>query len=150
MKSSTKRLSVLSEKLRETDSLVKTNKFQEALAELNSLSDAFDANDFSEERAQFNYLRGLVLWRLGEKKQALEPARNALKSYLFLKSFEGVAKSQSLLGYVLIDLGNLEDAEEHLQLAVSSFKLANDWSQAARALNRIAYLYSIRGKLDFA
>ncbi|HXF48112.1 MAG TPA: tetratricopeptide repeat protein [Verrucomicrobiae bacterium] len=150
MKSSTKRLSVLSEKLRKTNSLVKTNKFQEALAELNSLSDAFDATDFSEERAQFNYLRGLVLWRLGEKKQALEPARNALKSYLFLKSFVGVAKSQSLLGYVLIDLGNLEDAEEHLQLAVSSFKLANDWSQAARALNRIAYLYSIRGKLDFA
>ncbi|MGH8003205.1 MAG: tetratricopeptide repeat protein [Limisphaerales bacterium] len=61
-----------------------------------------------------------------------------------------MAKSQNLLGWVLIDLGNLKDAEEHLQLAVSGFKLVGDWAQAARALNRIAYLYSIQGKLEFA
>ncbi len=150
MKSSTKPLSARSEKLKKLDSFVKANKLQEALTELNSLLSAFSSKDFSEESAQFNYLLGLVHWRLGEKQQALKPTQKALEFYLILNSFEGVAKSQSLLGWILIDLGNLEDAEEHLQLAVSSFKLVGDWGQAARALNRIAYLYSIQGKLEFA
>ncbi len=130
--------------------MVKANKLKEALAELRSIAPAFRAKVFSEELAQFNYLEGLVLWRLGEKQQALEPARKALEFYLSRQSFEGVAKSQSLLGWIFIDLGNLKDAEEHLELAVSGFKLVEDWGQAAKALNRIAYLYSIGGKLGFA
>ncbi|HLG94468.1 MAG TPA: tetratricopeptide repeat protein, partial [candidate division Zixibacteria bacterium] len=138
------------ERLKKADSLVQANKLKESLAELKSISPAFGSKEFSENYAQFNYLQGFVLWRLGEKQQALEPARKALEFYLSHQSFEGVAKSQSLLGYVLLDLGNLKDAEEHLQLAVSGFKLTGDWSQAARALNRIAYLYSIHGKLEFA
>lgn len=140
----------LAEGLKRVEAFVKANRFAEAKTKLDALSLFIDHKDFSEECAQFNYLQGYVFWRLGEKQQALKPARRALEFHLSRQSFEGVAKAQSLLGHILIDLGNLKDAEEHLQLAVSGFKLAGDWAQAARALNRIAYLYSIHGKLDFA
>lgn len=150
MKPSNKQLSSATDQLKKVDSLVKANRFKEALAELREVEPIFNSKVPSSEIAQFNYLRGFVLWQLGEKKQALELAQAALDLYLSMQHLEGIAKSQNLVGWVHIDLGNLKEAEEHLQMAVSSFKMAGDWQQAARALNKIAHLQSVVGKLNLA
>lgn len=136
--------------MKKVDSLAQATKFKEALAELHSIAPVFDAQIPSEDHAHFDYLQGFVLWKLGEKKQALRPAQRSLSSYLALRHLEGIAKAQNLVGWIHIDLGNLKEAEEHLQMAVSGFKMADDWGQAARALNKIAHLHSVRGKLKLA
>lgn len=150
MKSLNSRPSRAAEPLKRIDSLVKANKFKEALAELREVETTHGFKLSFPERAQFDYLTGHVLWQLGEKKRAMESAQKALDLYLSLQDLAGIAKSQNLVGWIYIDLGNLKQAEEHLQIAVSSFKMAGGWAQAARALNKIAHLKSVVGKLAFA
>ena len=150
MKASNKRRSGIFAELGKIDSLVQTNKFKEALAELCAIEAVLSSKVPSEELAFYSYLRGFVLWRLGEKKLALEGAQKALDLYLSFQNLKGIGKSQNLTGSILIDLGNLRAAEEPLLLAVSGFKMAGDWAQAARALNKVAHLHSVEGKLNLA
>jgi tetratricopeptide (TPR) repeat protein len=150
MKSSSKRLSGTAEQLQGVGSLVQANKLNEALAELKSIAPAFNSKEFSENCAQYNYLQGFVLWRLGDKQKALEPSQKALELYLGLGHFAAIGRSQNLVGWIYIDLGNLKAAEEHLQLAASGFKMAGDWAQAARALNRLGYVQGVKGNLQLA
>lgn len=150
MRASNKQSSIASGQLEKADSLVLANRFKEALVELEPIRLNGSLAAFSEEEARCHYLRGFVLWKLGEKKQALKPSRQALEIYLSRHDFAGIAKSENLLGSVLLDLGELKAAEEYLEMAVSGFKRANDWASAARALNKISYLHSIKGELSLA
>ncbi len=150
MKSLNKQRSAVAEQLIRVDSLVKANKFREAEIELKSIAPAFSSYVLSEDLAQFNYLQGFVLWRLGKSKQALDPTRRALDLYLGLRHFAGIGKSENLIGWISVELGNIKEAEEHLQLAVSGYKMAGEWGEAARALNRLGYIYHVYGRMNLA
>jgi tetratricopeptide (TPR) repeat protein len=150
MKSSSKQLTAAAERLKRIDSMVQANKLNEALAELKLSAPSFVSKEFSESSAQFNYLLGFVLWRLGESRRGLEPTRKALDLYLSLRNFAGIGKSENLIGWISVELGNIKEAEEHLQLAVSGYKMAGEWGEAARALNRLGYIYHVYGKMNLA
>ncbi|HXF47807.1 MAG TPA: helix-turn-helix domain-containing protein, partial [Verrucomicrobiae bacterium] len=67
-----------------------------------------------------------------------------------LRDFAGIAKAECLVGSLLVDLGNLANAREHLKQAVAGFNFAGDVASAARALNQVAYLHYVKGELRLA
>jgi len=145
-----KKTSLTGKELETVDSLIQSKRFREASAELEKLPCTFNPEIVSIEAAFYHYLKGYIFWVLGEKKRGYSSAQKAMEMYLTLCDLDGIAKSQKLAGSLLIDLGNLTSAKEHLELSVSAFKLANRWGQAARALNQMAYLSKIRGQLKYA
>jgi tetratricopeptide (TPR) repeat protein len=150
MRNFDKSFSTVGKKLAGVEGLIQSKRFRDAQAELEKLRPAFDAKPLSSEAAYFHYLKGHVFWELGDKKLGFVATQRALEIYLVLRDLDGIAKSQKLAGALLIDLGNLTLAKEHLELAVSTFKLSKQWGQAARALNQMAYLYVVQGKLKYA
>ncbi|HXF48253.1 MAG TPA: tetratricopeptide repeat protein, partial [Verrucomicrobiae bacterium] len=142
--------SVIAKKLAGIGELIQAKRFGEAWSQLEKLPSTFGVETASEEAAYFHYLKGYVFWELGDKKGGIAATQKALEMYLVLRDLDGIAKSQKLAGALLIDLGNLTLAKEHLELAVSTFKPSKQWGQAARALNQMAYLSKIRGELRYA
>ena len=145
-----KRISTVANQLDKANLLVGSHRFSEARKLLESLRPTLSLETSTEETAFFYYLNGFIAWKLGEKKLALTAAQKARQMYLSLRNFDGIAKAENLVGALLIDLGNLKQAGEHLELAVAGFKYANDWKSAARSLNRLASVHIIRGELKRA
>ncbi|HXF49598.1 MAG TPA: helix-turn-helix domain-containing protein, partial [Verrucomicrobiae bacterium] len=137
----------ISRQLAGVEVLVRAKRFREGLAELEKLTPSASFETSSETAASYHFFKGYILWELGDKKKAFSSAQKALEMYLSLRHFEGIAKSQKLVGSLFIDLGNLKSAREHLEIAVSTFKLSKQWGEVARALNQMAYLCIVQGHL---
>ncbi|HXF48390.1 MAG TPA: tetratricopeptide repeat protein, partial [Verrucomicrobiae bacterium] len=150
MNTPNKRQDSANKQLERIDSLVREKRFNEAFASLKGISTEFCEQVSSKEAAYYHYLEGYILWELGDKKLAVNAARKALDMYLSLREFAGIAKAENLIGSLLIDLGNLTSAQEHLQQAIAGFKFAGDFPSAARALNQLAYLHYTKGEFSLA
>lgn len=142
--------SIIGKKLEVVGGLIQSKRFREAQTELETLRPSLNAEAISADAASYHYFQGYVLWEFGDKKRGLASTQKALEIYLALSDLAGIAKAQKLAGALLIDLGNLTLAKEHLELAVSTFKLSKQWDQASRALNQMAYLSKIQGELKYA
>lgn len=142
-----KRILSTSEKLEKVERLVRQKRFRQAEEALKGFVTDFNLEAPSDESARYHYLNAYIHWETGEKKRGLTSARTALEMFMSLKDFSGIAKAESLVGALLIDLGDLKKSKEHLEQAVSGFRFAKDYASVARSLNQLAYLHYVKGEL---
>jgi predicted ATPase/transcriptional regulator with XRE-family HTH domain len=100
--------------------------------------------------ARLEYARANVALRLLESHLALDFAQRALNHYRQLDDMRGIVKTQQLLGYVLLMVGRVTDAEPLLHEALTMAReLGYRWVEAL-TLENLAYADSLAGRSDKA
>ncbi len=93
-----------------------------------------------EERIQYqsrgDLIRGEIHWLHGELKQALKFAHQALQHFSALQNFTGVGDSCFLLSSIHRDLGEIEQRDYFLKVAIEQFHIAKDTTRFQIALAR--------------
>jgi predicted ATPase/DNA-binding XRE family transcriptional regulator len=98
--------------------------------------------------AQLEYARANVALRFVESHLALDLAQRALDHYRELDDVSGIVRTQRLLGYVLLTVGRVAQAEPLLNTALTTAReLGYRWLEAF-ALENLAFADSLAGRSD--
>jgi transcriptional regulator with GAF, ATPase, and Fis domain len=127
-------------------SLAPGRDFKSAEAELERLKKGNDTS--SAYRGDIYYLEGLVLYGKDRLSEAL---KNAQQAYQLLRNTlknQRIAQIQLLLGYILIDMGDLKRAKIELQDSVACFRRVGDERGMVYAYNKLSQIYFIQAEFE--
>jgi len=127
-------------------SLAAKRDFKSARAELEKLKKGNDTS--SAYQGEFCYLEGLILYGEDRYSQAQDMARQAYDLLKRTLKNGRIGQVQLLLGYILIDTGDLKKAQIEIRDAVASFRRAGDEKGMANAYNKLAHIFFIRAEFD--
>lgn len=127
-------------------SLAPVRDFKSAEAELKRLKKGNDTS--SSYRGDVYYLQGLVLFGKDRYSEALKNAQQAYQLLRHTLKNQRIAQVQLLLGYILIDMGDLKKAQIELQDAVASFRRVGDERGMVYAYNKLSQIYFIQAEFE--
>lgn len=136
----------LDKKIDLVSSLAARRDFTAARAELAKLKKGNDASSAYE--GEWCYLESLILYRQSCYSEALEKAEHAYQLLRRTLKNRRLGQVQLLLGYILIDSGDLKRAEIEIRDAISSFRRAEDEEGTTKAYNKLSQIYFIRAEFD--
>ncbi len=127
-------------------SLAAKRDFKSARAELEKLKKGNDTS--SAYQGELLYLDGLILYGQDRYHEALQETEQAFQLLKQTLKNRRIGQVQLLLGYILVDIGDLKRAEMEIQDAVASFRRAGDEKGMADAYNKLAHIFFIRAEFD--
>ena len=127
-------------------SLAAKRDFKSARTELEKLKKGNDTS--SAYQGELYYLEGLILYGQDRYGQAQDMAQQAYEHLKRTLKNKRIGQVQLLLGYILIDTGDLKKAQIEIRDAVASFRRAGDEKGIADAYNKLAHIFFIRAEFD--
>lgn len=95
-------------------------------------------------------VKGEIFSRQANWESSLAEIDRARNIFLSINENDGIAKCENLLGTIYGDLGNLTNAEEHFESALSFSSDRSDYSFTGKIEINLGIVNTIRGKYDAA
>jgi len=135
------------ERIKLIESLVKQEKFAQALREIQKLESHLNVDFSPGEEGDIYYLASLCLYNLGRYKEALAKAMIVYETSKNSSENNKVARIQNILGRINLGLGDLKNAELHASDAISTYRRTGDLAVMVNSYNLIARICFM--KCDF-
>ena len=132
------------------ESLVKENKFKEALAEIREKENQKGLNRFSCKWGWLSHLASKALQGVGRCEEALVRAQEALKIFKTTPENEKFAEIQFNLGIIYSDLGDLRNSELQFRDAASTYRRIEDKKGIVRTYRELSRICFTKAKYDTA
>ncbi len=132
------------------ESLIKENKFKEALAEIREMEVRKDVDRLSLQWGWLSHLASKALQGLGQGKEAADRAQEASKIFQNTPEHERFAQIQFNLGIIYSDLGDLRNSELQFQDAASTYRRIGDKRGIIRTYNELSRICFTKAKHDAA
>ncbi len=132
------------------ESLLKDNKFKEALAEIREKETQKGLNRFSYEWGWLSHLAANALQGLGRCEEALNRAKEALGIFKNTPENAKLAQIQFNLGIIYSDLGDLRNSELQFTDAASTYRRVEDKKGIIRTYNELSRICFTKARYDTA
>ncbi|MCK4385881.1 MAG: sigma 54-interacting transcriptional regulator, partial [candidate division Zixibacteria bacterium] len=100
--------------------------------------------EFSTEGRDLCYLSAVVLYRLGNYREAKSKAESAYDLLKNTSEHSKVAQIQDILGRIYLDLGDLKNAENYVRDAITTYRRIGDQVAIINCYNTIARIFFIK------
>ncbi|MEM6928598.1 MAG: tetratricopeptide repeat protein, partial [Myxococcota bacterium] len=101
-------------------------------------------------RAQIDFRRGRMYWRMARHRAAHEAYAHALSGFRRLGESEGASTTLDSIGVLFMEEGDVEQAEDAFLQALEGHRTAGNLHGEAATLNDLGYLRHVQGRLDEA